>query len=132
MAGLVRGHNSIKRWLITIVVLSQTLLAAGWLFGGIFFTSRHLLSTLDGLIRARAMSVAALVRYSETADGTVYFDNSLMPPSLDPSHPDLFAVWPNDRGCWFVPQIGHPASKFPRDRIIGTSLGRGFAIVDCG
>lgn len=81
-----------------IVVLSQTLLAAGWLFGGIFYTRRLLLSTLDGRIQARAMSVAALVRYTEAADGTVYFDDSLLPSSLDPSHSDLFSVWTEKSG----------------------------------
>lgn len=98
MATLGTGHSSIKGWLIMIVVLSQTLLAAGWLFGGIFYTHRQLLSTLDGGIQARAMSVAALVRYTEAADGTVYFDDSLMPPSLDPSHSDLFSVWTEKSG----------------------------------
>lgn len=44
------------------------------------------------------MSVAALVRYSEDATGNVYFDDSLMPRSLDPDHPDLFAVWTERSG----------------------------------
>jgi signal transduction histidine kinase len=98
VTALGTGYSSIKGWLITIVVLSQTLLAAGWLFGGIFYTHRQLLSTLDGRIQARAMSVAALVRYTEAANGAVYFDDSLMPPSLDPSHSDWFAVWTEKSG----------------------------------
>lgn len=90
--------NSIKARLITIVILSQTLLAAGLLFTGIFYTRRRLLSTLDAGMQARAMSVAALVRYTEDASGNVYFDDSLMPSSLDPKHPDLFAVWTERSG----------------------------------
>ncbi|MGA8493088.1 MAG: ATP-binding protein [Terriglobales bacterium] len=93
---LLRG--SMKARLITIVVLSQTLLAAGLLFSGIFYTHQRLLSTLDAGIQARAMSVAALVRYSEDASGNVYFDDTLMPSSLDPAHPDLFAVWAERSG----------------------------------
>lgn len=93
---MLRG--SIKARLITIVVLSQALLAAGLLFTGIFYTHQRLLSTLDAGMQARAMSVAALVRYAEDASGNVYFDETLMPSSLDPAHPDLFAVWTERSG----------------------------------
>jgi signal transduction histidine kinase len=94
--GLMSG--SIKARLITIVVLSQMLLAAGLLFTGVFYTHQRLLSTLDAGMQARAMSVAALVRYAEDASGDVYFDDTLMPASLDPAHPDLFAVWTERSG----------------------------------
>ena len=91
-------RKSIKGWLILIVVVSQGLLAAGWLLGGILYTRRVLLSTLDLSIQARARTVAALVRYTEDANGTVYFENSLVPPPLDPSHPDLYAIWTERSG----------------------------------
>jgi heavy metal sensor kinase len=91
-------QKSIKGRLIAIMVLSQALLAAGLLFSGIFYTRRRLLSTLDAGMQARAMSVAALVRYTEDASGDVYFDDSLVPPALDPAHPDLFAVWAERSG----------------------------------
>lgn len=96
LGSILRG--SIKAWLVAIVVLSQALLAAGLLFSGIFYTRQRLLSTLDAGMQARAMSVAALVRYSEDASGNVYFDDSLMPSSLDPAHPDLFAIWAERSG----------------------------------
>jgi signal transduction histidine kinase len=98
MAALGPGHNSIKGWLITIVVLSQTLLAAGLLVTGVLYTRRQALSALDGRIQAHAMSVAALVRYTEAADGTLYFDDSLVPPSIDPAHADVFAIWTEKSG----------------------------------
>jgi heavy metal sensor kinase len=91
-------RDSIKGRLIATVILSQSLLAAGLLFAGVFYTHRRLLSTLDAGMQARAMSVAALVRYTEDASGNVYFDDSLMPQSIDPSHPDLFAVWTERSG----------------------------------
>jgi signal transduction histidine kinase len=91
-------QGSIKSRLITIVILSQTLLAAGLLLTGVFYTRQRLLSTLDAGMQARAMSVAALVRYKEDASGNVYFDASLIPASLDPGHPDLFAVWAERSG----------------------------------
>jgi signal transduction histidine kinase len=90
--------HSIKGRLIATVVLSQLLLAAGLLFAGVFYTHRRLLATLDAGMQARAMSVAALVRYTEDASGNVYFDSTLMPPSLDPGHPDLFTVWTERSG----------------------------------
>src|ERR1700680_2342280 len=85
---ILRGPT--KARLIAIVVLSQSLLAAGLLFTGIFYTHQRLLSTLDAGMQARAMSVAALVRYAEDASGNVYLDETFMPSSLDPAHPDLF------------------------------------------
>ncbi len=91
-------RDSIKGRLIATVILSQSLLAAGLLFAGVFYTHRRLLSTLDAGMQAHAMSVAALVRYTEDASGNVYFDDSLMPQSLDPNHPDLFAVWTERSG----------------------------------
>ena len=91
-------RDSIKRRLIATVILSQSLLAAGLLFAGVFYTHRRLLSALDAGLQARAMSVAALVRYTEDASGKVYFDDSLMPQSVDPSHPDLFEVWTERSG----------------------------------
>ena len=92
------GQNSIKGRLIAIMVLSQALLAAGLLLTGIFYTRQRLLSTQDAGMQARAMSVAALVRYKEDASGDVYFDDSLVPPSIDAAHPDLFAVWTERSG----------------------------------
>jgi len=102
-------RRSIKARLITIVVLSQTLLAAGLLFTGVFDAHRRMLSTLDAGMQARAMSIAALVRYTEDASGKVYFDETLMPSSLDREHPDLFAVW-TERSGLLARSANWPAS----------------------
>lgn len=91
-------RRSIQRRLIVTVILSQALLAAGLLVAGIYYTHRRLLATLDMGIQSRATSVAALVRYAEDDSGNVYFDESLVPQSLDPEHPDLFAVWSDRAG----------------------------------
>jgi heavy metal sensor kinase len=91
-------RDSIQRRLIVSVILAQLLLAAGLVFAGVFYTQRRLLTALDSGIQSRAMSVAALVRYTEDASGNVYFDGSLMPQPLDPAHPDLFAVWTERSG----------------------------------
>jgi heavy metal sensor kinase len=91
-------QNSMQRRLIAAVMLSQLLLAAGLLLAGVMYTNRRLLATLDAELQGRAMSVAALVRYTEDATGKVYFDDTLMPESIDPSHPDMFAVWTERSG----------------------------------
>ncbi len=91
-------RNSLQRRLISTVVLSHSLLTAGLVLTGVLYTYWRLLSTLDAGMQARAMSVGALVRYTEDATGNVYFDDSLLPSSIDPSHPDLFEVWTERSG----------------------------------
>jgi heavy metal sensor kinase len=89
---------SLKRRLIVIFVIAQALLAAGLVLIGVFYTHKQLIAALDISIQGRAESVAALVRYDEDANGNVYFDQSLMPPSLDPEHPDIYEVWAERTG----------------------------------
>jgi signal transduction histidine kinase len=89
---------SIQEWLIATVVLSQLLLASFLLSAGISYVHRRLLGTLDAGVQSRAMTVAALVRYTEDGSGDVDFDYSLLPQSIDPDHPDLFAVWAEHSG----------------------------------
>jgi heavy metal sensor kinase len=91
-------QSSIQRRLIAIVVLSQTLLAAGLLIAGIYDTRERMIDSLDAAMQARAMSLAALVRYTEDASGNVYFDDSLVPPSIDRENRDLFAIWAERSG----------------------------------
>ena len=91
-------RNSLQRRLIVTMVLFQSLLTIALVLVGVSDTFWRLLSTLDTSMQAHAMSVAALVRYTEDATGNVYFDNTLLPPSIDPNHPDLFAVWADRSG----------------------------------
>jgi len=90
--------ESIQGRLMATVVLSQALLAVGLVFAGQYYTYHRLLSTLDANLEAHAMSVAALVRYTEDASGNVYFDKTLLPGPIDPEHPDLFCVWTERSG----------------------------------
>ena len=57
--------TSIQRRLIAAVVISQLLLAVGLAFVAVYFTRRQLREAFDGQLRGRAMTIAALVRYSE-------------------------------------------------------------------
>ena len=91
-------RDSIQRRLITTVIISQAILTLGLVITGVVATYWRLLSTLDTGMQAHAMSVAVLVRYTEDASGNVYFDNSLLPESIDPNHPDQFMVWADRTG----------------------------------
>ena len=91
-------RNSIQRRLIATVVLSQSLLTAGLVLTGVLYTYWRLLSTLDTSMQARALSLAALVRYNDNATGDVYFDDTMLPSSIDPSRSDVYAVWANRSG----------------------------------
>ena len=91
-------RDSIQRRLIATVVLFQSLLTISLVLVGVSDTFWRLLSTLDISMQAHAMSLAALVRYTEDATGNVYFDDTLLPSSIDPNHPDLFAVWADRSG----------------------------------
>jgi heavy metal sensor kinase len=92
-------RDSIQRRLIAAVVFSQAILTAGLMITGVSVTYWRLLATLDAGMQAHAMSVAVLVRYTEDATGNVYFDNSLLPESIDPNHPDQFKVWADRTGA---------------------------------
>ena len=85
--------KSIKGRLIVTMILSQLLLASGLLIIGVFFNYQKHVATVDEELQAHAMSVAALVQYNDDGSGNVNFDNLLVPPPIDPDHPDLFAVW---------------------------------------
>jgi len=91
-------RNSIQRRLIATVLLSQSLLTVGLVLTGVAYTYWRLLSTLDTGMQSHALRVGALVRYVDNSDGKVYFDNTLLPPPLDPEHQDLFAVWASRSG----------------------------------
>jgi signal transduction histidine kinase len=90
-AGNMR-QTSIQRRLIAAVVISQLLLAIGIVSVALYFTRRQLRDAFDAGLRGRAMSIAALVRYSEDEHPTLVFENDLVPPPLEKQHPDLYQV----------------------------------------
>ena len=83
-------------------------------------------------MQAHATSVAVLVRYTEDASGHVYFDNSLLPESIDPNHPDQFMVWA-DRTGFLTRSEDWPTacSSSPGPASIGISPGPEFPITPC-
>lgn len=94
-------RNSIQNRLIASVLLSQALLTVGLVVTGVAYTYWRLLSTLDNGMQSHALRIGALVRYVDNSNGKVYFDDSLLPPPLDPERPDLFVVWASRSGLLF-------------------------------
>lgn len=89
-------RNSIRARLIAGVLLAQIVLAVGVVSTGVYYTKRRLRSSLDAALQARAMSVAALVRYSEDNATKLIFDETLVPEPLDSRHPDFYEIRTSD------------------------------------
>ena len=89
-------QTSIQRRLIAAVVISLLLLAVGIVSVALYFTRRQLRDAFDAGLQGRAMSVTALVRYSEDEHPTLIFESDLVPPSLERQHPDLYQVASGD------------------------------------
>jgi len=83
---------SIQRRLIVAIVISQLVLAIGLIDVAVFVTRGQLRRAFDSALRGRAMSIAALVRYSEDDPHKLIFERDLAPPPLDPGVPDLYEV----------------------------------------
>jgi signal transduction histidine kinase len=89
--------TSIQRRLIAAVVISQLLLAIGLVSVAVYFIRHELREAFDSQLNGRAMSVAALVRYSEDEPPQLIFESGLVPPPLETGHPDLYQVTSNGR-----------------------------------
>src|SRR5215472_9444148 len=85
-------RHSIARRLIAAVILSQLLLAIGLFFVAVYFTHQQLLAAFDSELQGRAMSIAALVHYSEEEHPTLEFQQDLVPPPMELGHADLYEV----------------------------------------
>ncbi len=104
------AKTSIQRRLIAVVILSQLLLATGIYFLAVYLTHRQLRVAFDSALNGRAMSLVALVQYSEDAGHALEFESGLVPPPLERGQPDLYEVrhaghvlarspnWPPDLG----------------------------------
>jgi signal transduction histidine kinase len=87
---------SIKRRIVTSVVLTELFLVVAVLALASYFMYRHALHSFDAALYGRAMSVVALVRYSEGPRPDLVFDASLLPRPLDGNIPDLFRIETSD------------------------------------
>jgi len=84
--------NSIQRRVLLTIVISELVLAGALAGIAIRYTRQRLLAAFDTSLRARAMSVAALVHYADENAYGLEFARSLVPPSLEAGYPDLYVV----------------------------------------
>ena len=80
--------TSIKRRLVTTIVISQLLLAAGLMSVVVPLTRQQLTKAFDAALNSRAMSIVPLLPEDESDNS---FDPKLISP-LNPKHADLYEV----------------------------------------
>jgi two-component system OmpR family sensor kinase len=97
-------------------VVSQLLLAIGLVSLAVYFTRRQLRDAFDAGLHGRAMSIAALVRYSEGDHPRLVFEGGLAPPPLDREHPDLYEVTTPD-GHLLARSTNWPSAGLERWRL---------------
>jgi signal transduction histidine kinase len=89
---LVKPTSLAARIVIVVVVLDLLLIAL-LVALGVFVARTELRAALDTSLQSKALSIRALVRYDEDESSKLIFDSSGLPPSADPAHPDVFAVY---------------------------------------
>jgi signal transduction histidine kinase len=85
--------TSIQRRLVAVIAISQLLLAVGLIDVAVFVTRAQLLRAFDVALQGRAMSIAALVRYSEDSPHKLVFEGDLVPPPLEKGFPEVYEVY---------------------------------------
>ena len=76
-----------------VVVGLDLLLLALLVALGMYAARSELQTAFDAGLQSKAMSIRALVRYEEDGSSDLFFDSTGLPPSADPAHPDVFAVY---------------------------------------
>ena len=99
------------------IAISQLVLAIGLIDVAVFVTRSQLRSAFDVALHGRAMSIAALVRYSEDGSNKLTFESDLVPPPLQKGVPDLYEVFANNR------TMIARSSNWPADRRVSPPKG---------
>ncbi len=89
--------RSLAARIVAGIVCLHLLLTALLVSLGLYVARTELLSAFDVSLQSKAVSVRALVRYSEDASLQLIFDSSGLPPSSDADHPDKFVVYLSDQ-----------------------------------
>ncbi|HEY4837611.1 MAG TPA: ATP-binding protein [Candidatus Acidoferrales bacterium] len=87
------NRTSLAARIVVVVVGLDLLLIAVLVTLGVFAARTELLAAFDTSLQSKALSIRALVRYDEDGSSDLIFDTSGLPPSADPAHPDVFAVY---------------------------------------
>jgi signal transduction histidine kinase len=104
--------HSIAQRLMAAVIISQLLLAIGLFFVALYFTHRQLLTAFDTELHGRAMSIAALVHYSEDEHPTLEFQQDMLPPPFERRNADLYEVF-DQTGRLIARSKGWPSVVLP-------------------
>jgi signal transduction histidine kinase len=83
---------SITRRLIVSVLLTQLVLTGAVVALATYLTKWQLRNAFDSELHGRAVSVAALVRFSEDPHPRLIFDNTLVPPPLGRERHDMYEI----------------------------------------
>src|SRR5690349_20144211 len=76
--------------IIARVIICQLVLTAALTAVAVLYARRELGRGFDAALNGWAVNTLAAVRYTETESPDLLFDPSLLPPSSNPRHPDLF------------------------------------------
>ncbi len=79
--------------IIGTVIGCQLLLTAALTLASVLYARAELRRAFDAALQGRAMSALALVRYTESGPQDVTFDPTLLSPSSDAVHKDIFEIW---------------------------------------
>ncbi len=90
------GSFSMKRRIVVAVVVTELILVVCLLLFASYMIRSNAIRSFDAELHGRAMSVAALVRYSEDSHPELQFDDTLLPRPLIEGVPDLFYVATQD------------------------------------
>jgi len=106
---------SITRRLIVSVVLAQLVLTAAVVALSTYLTKWQLREAFDSGLHGRAMSVAALVRFSEDEHPRLVFDSAQAPPPLDHERQDMYEILGGDgRVIVRSPQWSDKVASYPK------------------
>jgi signal transduction histidine kinase len=89
-------HFSLTGRIIVAVVSCQLLLAMGLPLAAVFYARAEFRGAFDAALQGRAVSTLASVRYSESEPPGLLFDSTLLPPSVNTVHPDVFEILASD------------------------------------
>lgn len=87
-----RRPFSLAGRIIARVIICQLVLTAALTTVAVLYARKELNHGFDAALNGWAINTLAAVRYTETKAPDLLFDPSLLPPSADPAHPDLFEI----------------------------------------
>jgi signal transduction histidine kinase len=90
------GPFSLTRRIIASVIVCQLVLTAALATVAVLYARRELARGFDAALSGWAANTLAAVRYTDTDIPNLLFDPSLIPPSSNARHPDLFEIRKSD------------------------------------